>query len=78
MYREIGHMHGSDGSLHLNLAPKDAKLVLERGWGQRHPLAGTVLYLGDVMVYAPRIEKELEVVKGITRAAAKFMLEEEA
>ncbi|KAI1072452.1 hypothetical protein LB507_003267 [Fusarium sp. FIESC RH6] len=78
MYREIGHMHGSDGSLHLNLAPKDAKLVLERGWGQRHPLAGTVLYLGDIMVYAPRSEEELEVVKGITRAAAKFMLGEEA
>jgi hypothetical protein len=78
MYREIGHMHGSDGSLHLNLAPKDAKLVLERGWGQRHPLAGTVLYLGDVMVYAPKSEDELEVVKKITRAAAKFMLGEEA
>lgn len=29
----------TDGSLHLTLHPKDVKLVLERGWGQRHPLA---------------------------------------
>ncbi|XEU96383.1 hypothetical protein FSHL1_001668 [Fusarium sambucinum] len=78
MYGEIGHMHGSDGSMHLNLAPRDAKLVLEKGWGQRHPLGGTILYLGDVMVYAPRNEEELEVVKKITRAAAKFMLGEES
>ncbi|KAF4473218.1 hypothetical protein FAGAP_13354 [Fusarium agapanthi] len=74
---EIGHMHGSDGSMHINLAPKDAKLVLEKGWGQRHPLSGTVLYLGNVMVYAPRDEDELEVVKNITRAGVKFMLGEE-
>ncbi|KAF5615339.1 hypothetical protein F25303_13810 [Fusarium sp. NRRL 25303] len=74
---EIVHMHGSDGSMHINLAPKDAKLVLERGWGQRHPLSGTVLYLGNVMVYAPRNEDELEVVKSITRAGVKFMLGEE-
>ncbi|KAF5631460.1 hypothetical protein F52700_6863 [Fusarium sp. NRRL 52700] len=74
---EIGHMHGSDDSMHINLAPKDAKLVLERGWGQRHPLSGTVLYLGNVMVYAPRNEEELEVVKNITRAGVKFMLGED-
>lgn len=78
MYKEIAHMHGSDGSMHLNLAPRDAKLVLERGWGQRHPIAGTILYLGDVMVYAPRNEEELEVSQKITRAAAKFMLGEES
>ncbi|KAF9768481.1 hypothetical protein IL306_014240 [Fusarium sp. DS 682] len=75
---EIGHMHGSDGSMHVNLAPKDAKLILEKGWGQRHPLSGTVLYLGNVMVYAPRNEDELEVVKKITRAGVKFMLGEKS
>ncbi|KAF5654560.1 hypothetical protein FHETE_11287 [Fusarium heterosporum] len=75
---EIAHMHGSDGSMHVNLAPKDAKLVLERGWGQRHPLSGTILYLGNVMVYAPRSEEELEVVKSITRAGARFMVGEES
>ncbi|RGP65149.1 hypothetical protein FSPOR_7539 [Fusarium sporotrichioides] len=78
MYGEVGHMHGSDGSMHLNLAPRDAKLVLERGWGQRHPLGGTILYLGDVMVYAPRSEEEFEIAKKITRAAAKFMVGQES
>ncbi|KAF4996802.1 hypothetical protein FGRMN_4278 [Fusarium graminum] len=75
---EIAHMHGSDGSMHVNLAPKDAKLVLERGWGQRHPLSGTILYLGNVMVYAPRNEEELEVVESITRAGARFMVGEKS
>ncbi|KAM0487693.1 hypothetical protein ACHAP7_001499 [Fusarium lateritium] len=75
---EIGHMHASDGSMHVNLAPKDAKLVLERGWGQRHPLAGGILYLGNVMVYAPRNEEELEIVERITRAGVRFMLGEES
>ncbi|KAM5373466.1 hypothetical protein ACJZ2D_006960 [Fusarium nematophilum] len=73
---EIAHMHESDGSMHVNLAPKDAKLVLERGWGERHPLSGRGLYVGMVMVYAPRGEAELEVVKGITRAAVRFMVGE--
>jgi hypothetical protein len=73
---EIAHMHASDGSLHVNLTPKDAKLVLERGWGQRHPLSGRVLYLGLVMIYAPRGEQELEVVEKITRASVRFMLGE--
>ncbi|KAM0435159.1 hypothetical protein ACHAPT_003249 [Fusarium lateritium] len=76
--KEVAHMHGSDGSLHLNLAPKDAKLVLERGWGQRHPLSGRMLYTGLVMIYAPRGEEELEVVERITKASVRFMLGEEA
>ncbi|KAF4446400.1 hypothetical protein F53441_9968 [Fusarium austroafricanum] len=75
---EIGHMHGSDGSMHVVLAPKDAKLVIERGWGQRHPLSGTVLYLGNVMVYAPRSEDEFETVKRIMKAGVRFMLGEES
>ncbi|KAI8658407.1 hypothetical protein NCS55_01116900 [Fusarium keratoplasticum] len=76
--KEITHMHASDGSMHLNLAPKDAKLVLERGWGQRHPLSGRMLYTGLLMIYAPRGEEELEVVKRITKASIRFMLGEEA
>ncbi|KAF4974998.1 hypothetical protein FZEAL_8163 [Fusarium zealandicum] len=75
---EIAHMHATDGSMHLNLTPKDARLVLERGWGQRHPLSGRALYIGLVMIYAPRGEEELAVVQSITRASVKFMLGEEA
>ncbi|KAA6411083.1 MAG: hypothetical protein FRX48_05394 [Lasallia pustulata] len=37
---EVCHIHASDGSMHLTLHPADAALVIERGWGQRHPLSG--------------------------------------
>ncbi|KAG4032349.1 hypothetical protein MFRU_007g02550 [Monilinia fructicola] len=37
---EICHVHHSDNSFHMNLHPDDAKDVLEKGWGERHPMAG--------------------------------------
>jgi hypothetical protein len=59
----------------------DAKLVIERGWGQRFGLSGTVLPVTYVMVYAPRQgeeeEGDLNVVERIVGAAVKFMLGEE-
>ncbi|KAL4964578.1 uncharacterized protein BDV14DRAFT_76356 [Aspergillus stella-maris] len=74
---EVCHSHPSDGSLHLTLHPADIKLVLERGWAQRHPLATDNWWWGPrsvprgfVMVYAPRSEEEVKVVGEIIRAAA--------
>ncbi|KAL2828501.1 hypothetical protein BDW59DRAFT_50051 [Aspergillus cavernicola] len=74
---EACHSHPSDGSLHLTLHPADVKLVLERGWGQRHPLARDnwwwvtrIVPAGFVMIYAPRSEEEVKVVGEIIRAAA--------
>ncbi|KAL4786107.1 hypothetical protein BJX76DRAFT_346537 [Aspergillus varians] len=74
---EVCHSHPSDGSLHLTLHPADVKLVLERGWAQRHPLARDswwwvtkIVPTGFVMVYAPKNEEELRVVVEIIRAAA--------
>ncbi|KAL4917595.1 hypothetical protein BDW62DRAFT_183470 [Aspergillus aurantiobrunneus] len=74
---EVCHSHPSDGSLHLTLHPADVKLVLERGWAQRHPLArdswwwvAKIVPTGFVMIYAPRNEEELKVVVEIIRAAA--------
>lgn len=74
---EVCHSHPSDGSLHLTLHPADVKLILERGWGQRHPLARDswwwvtrIVPTGFVMIYAPRNEEELKVVVEIIRAAA--------
>ncbi|KAF7884383.1 uncharacterized protein EAF02_004719 [Botrytis sinoallii] len=37
---EICHVHHSDNSYHMNLHPEDAAIVLENGWGERHPMAG--------------------------------------
>ncbi|KAI9680714.1 MAG: hypothetical protein M1817_004154 [Caeruleum heppii] len=71
---EICHAHPSDGSLHMTLHPQDARLVLERGWGERHPLAkgGWLTRFVPscfVMVYAPRDADEVEVVMDIVRCA---------
>ncbi|GKZ34558.1 hypothetical protein AbraIFM66950_004871 [Aspergillus brasiliensis] len=82
---EVCHAHPSDGSLHLTLHPADVKAVIERGWGQRHPLTRESwwwCYLrtvptGFVMIYAPRNREELECVLKIIRAAAWWVSGEE-
>ncbi|KAI4722347.1 hypothetical protein E4T48_01287 [Aureobasidium sp. EXF-10727] len=79
---EICHAHPSDGSLHLTLHPADAKIMLDGGWGERHPLArGGWLERfvpgGFVMIYAPRNDSELEVVLEIVHAAAWYVGGEE-
>lgn len=58
---EVCHIHTSDRSLHLNLHPDDIKEVLQKGWGQRHPMAWEGLIQSPVprtftMIYAPRGE----------------------
>jgi uncharacterized protein (TIGR00369 family) len=54
---EFGHLHPEhDGSLHLNLPRALYDEVLRAGWGEPHPISGTML------VFGPRDEAELEVV----------------
>jgi hypothetical protein len=71
---EICHVHHSDRSMHMNLHPDDAKVVLEKGWGERHPLARggwmkAYVPREFIMVYAPRDRRELDVVCRIIEAA---------
>jgi len=78
---EACHAHPSDGSLHMTLHPADAKLVLESGWGERHPLAkGGWLERfvpgGFLMVYAPRTPEEVKTVERIIRAAVWWIGED--
>jgi hypothetical protein len=71
IFYEIAHVHPSENSLHAYVSPQDAKLVMKRGWGQRFP----VTWLAPpswIMVYAPRTEEEVEVVREIVRAAVCF------
>jgi len=76
---EITHFHESDGgSMHVSISPKDARLVIEKGWGERFGLSGTILPVTYTMVYAPRDEEEAKIVEKIVRAGVKFMLGEEA
>ncbi|CAZ84001.1 unnamed protein product [Tuber melanosporum] len=70
---EIVHAHLSDGSMHMTLHPADAKMVIEAGWGERHPLARggwcrRFVPVGFVMIYAPRTEEEVGLVLEIVKA----------
>jgi phospholipase/carboxylesterase len=70
---EFAHLHPSyDGSLHLALPPDQAADLVVSGWGQPHPLAGTRLTPGFVMVYGPRDEAELATVAAIVDASHAF------
>ena len=71
---EICHAHPSDGSMHLTLHPADAKLMLENGWGERHPLARggwcrRFVPKEFVLIYAPRNEAEVDIVMRIVAAS---------
>jgi hypothetical protein len=60
--------------MHLTLHPADAAIVILRGWGERHPLSSggwlaRFVPQGFVMVYAPRTEEEVQIVRKIVAAA---------
>jgi len=72
--REIAHVHRvKDYSMHVVLAPADCKIVIEQGWGERHPLAGVVLPKEYMFVYAPQTEEDVAVAGTIMRAAVGYM-----
>ena len=72
---EIGHIHPADGSMHFTLSPSDAKFIIEKGWGELHPLAGQGGLPGTyTLIYSPRNKKELEVVKKILTAAIEYSI----
>ncbi|KAI1488150.1 hypothetical protein F5X96DRAFT_685839 [Biscogniauxia mediterranea] len=83
---EVCHVHTSDHSLHMNLHPDDAREVLAKGWGQRHPLTGGLPFFffrmpvprQFTMVYAPRTFDELRVVCRIIEAAEYWVTAEES
>ncbi|MCB0536247.1 MAG: phospholipase [Bacteroidetes bacterium] len=72
--REFAHFHpGSDGSMHLGLPMADAGEVIEKGWGELHPVVRKGwLPANFVMVYAPRNEAEAEVLKKIIYRSYQF------
>jgi hypothetical protein len=51
-----------DSSLHLSLPKPWVGEVLEKGWGEPHPLAGNTISDNYVMVYAPRTREEVDIV----------------
>lgn len=71
---EFAHFHPApDGSMHLGLPVEDAGYVIEKGWGELHP----VVYKGwlppnFIMVYAPRTQTEVLVIKKIILRSYEF------
>lgn len=64
--------------MHLTLHPFDAKIVLEAGWGERHPISRGGVFerfvpKGFLMVYAPQTAGEVAIVLRIVKAAAWFV-----
>ena len=73
--REFAHIHPQPlgGSLHLKLAPSDAERVIQKGWGENHPLVDAgMLSPGTLMVYAPRDEDDLAVVQRIIVRSCEY------
>ncbi len=65
--REFAHIHPThDGSLHVALPDNVYNEVLARGWGEPHPISGTM------MVFGSRNAEELEIVFGIVRASYDY------
>lgn len=83
---EIAHMH-PDLSIHLYLSPADARQAIQREWAERHrlsvPRSAWVKNLYAVadtylMVYGPRDEDEMEVLKVILMNSIRYMTGREA
>jgi len=64
---EFAHFHPHpDYSMHLGLPEKDAEVIIDKGWGEWHPLIKRgFLPPNIIMMYAPRNEEELEAAKFI-------------
>ncbi|MBC7788608.1 MAG: phospholipase [Anaerolineae bacterium] len=71
---EFAHLHPApDWSLHAALPPALAEEAVARGWAEVHPVARRGLLPANVvMIYAPRDESEVEVVRDLVFAAYGF------
>lgn len=67
---EVGHLHPSDASAHVVLGPADAQRVIDLGWGELHPLAGSRgLPPTYTLLYPPRTAGDVEAIRAILAAA---------
>lgn len=71
---EFAHVHPPyDGSMHMMLPLDGVAELVERGWGEPHPLVARGLIPPTaVMVFGPRDGAELEVVLAIIAASHRF------
>lgn len=71
---EFAHFHPHpDYSMHLGLPKNDAATIIEKGWGEWHPLIKRgILPPNIIMMYAPRNQEELEVAKFIVEHSYNY------
>jgi len=71
--REFAHHHPDDGGLHMTLPQTWCDAVIEKGWGTAHTWAGrpTVSSL-TVLIYAPRDDAEIQVVRRLLEVSEAF------
>jgi hypothetical protein len=72
--KEFAHVHPPyDGSMHMRLPEDQVGELLERGWGEHHPLvpAGKMAPT-SVMVYGPRDPDELGIVMSLIGESYDF------
>lgn len=67
--REFAHLH-EDGSFHLVMAQEDENEVISKGWGLHHPWKDRGV--NEILVYAPRNEAEIEILKPVISASYRF------
>jgi hypothetical protein len=67
-------VHPAENSLHVWLSGPDARLVVEKGWGERFPLSAMgMCHPSWVMVYAPRDAEEVKTVEEIVKAGVGYL-----
>ena len=64
--RAFAHLH-ADGSWHLVVDENTVEEIINAGWGERHPWYDRGVL--EVMVYAPRNEDELSIVKQLVKTS---------
>ncbi|WP_420334164.1 phospholipase [Roseibium sp.] len=73
--REFAHIHPhpDNGSMHVKLSAEDARDIIAAGWGEDHFLVTLGHYPpGLIMVFSPRDDAELKVVKRIVARSHAF------
>lgn len=74
---ELGHIHPDPelGSLHLFVDLNLAKKIVEKEWGEYHPLNEKgVMPPNLVMIYSPRDEFEINIIESFVKNSYNFAL----
>ena len=71
---ELAHFHPHpDYSMHISLPLADANLVIDKAWGELHPVVRTGwLPPYFIMLFAPRDTDEMEIAKKILLRSYEF------